>query len=75
MLQSLNCFLKFVMISPAAENALSDSMDVGGTVFKSSKRKRTLFVFSQATQTCSVLLEGVSYYYYPMVQIFQLQLT
>ena len=68
--RSLSLVLNFVIISPAAENALSDSIDVGGTVFKASMRKRILFSLSTATQTFSVLFDGVSYYYYPMVQIF-----
>ena len=49
MLRSLSLVLNFVMKSPAAENALSDSIDVGGTVFKASMRKRILFVFSPVT--------------------------
>ena len=49
MLRSLSLVLNFVMKSPAAENALSDSIDVGGTVFKASMRKRILFVFSPFT--------------------------
>ena len=49
MLRSLSLVLNFVMKSPAAENTLSDSIDVGGTVFKASMRKRILFVFSPVT--------------------------
>ena len=60
MLRSLSLVLNFVMKSPAAENALSDSIDVGGTVFKASMRKRILCVFLQLPQKCSVLFEGVS---------------
>ena len=33
MLRPLSLVLNFVMKSPAAKNAISDSMDVGGTVF------------------------------------------
>ena len=57
MLRSLNFVLNFVMKSSAAEKALSDSMAVGGTIFKSSMRKRILLVFSP------VIFECVSYYY------------
>ena len=42
MLRSLSLVLNFVMKSPAAENALSDSIDVGGTVFKASMRKTNI---------------------------------
>ena len=75
MMRSLSLVLNFVMISSAAEYALSDSMDVGGNVFKASMRKRIFFVFSPATQTFSVFFESVPYYYYPLVPIFQLLLT
>ena len=34
MLRSLSIVLRFVMKIHAGDNALSDSMDVGGTVFK-----------------------------------------
>ena len=69
MLRSLSLVLNFVMKIPAAENALSDLIDVGGTVFKASIRKQILLVFSP------VIFECVSYYYYPMVRIFQSQLS
>ena len=40
----LSLVLNFFMESSAEENALSDSMDVGGNVFKASMRTRILFV-------------------------------
>ena len=46
MLRSMSLVLNFDMKSPAAYNALSDSMDVDGNVFKASMRKQILFVFS-----------------------------
>ena len=46
MLRSLSLVLNFVMKSPAAYNALSDSMYVDGNVFKASMRKQIVFVFS-----------------------------
>ena len=49
MLLSLSLVLNFVIKSPAADNALSDSMDVDGNVFKASMRKRIFFVFSPVT--------------------------
>ena len=62
MLLSLSLVLNFVMKSPAADNALSDSMDVDGTVFKASMR-------NQIPRSFKVIFEGVSYFYYPMVRI------
>ena len=49
MLRSLSHVLNIVIQSPAAENTLSDSMDVGGTVFNASMRKRIFIVFSTVT--------------------------
>ena len=46
MLRSLNLLLSFVMKSPAAENALSASTDVGGTEFMASYSFVTFFVRS-----------------------------
>ena len=42
MLRSLSLVLNFVMKSPAAENALTDLINVVGTVFKSSIRKTNI---------------------------------
>ena len=49
MLRSQSVVLNFVMKSPAADNALSDAMDVDGTVFKASMRQQILFVFKPFT--------------------------
>ena len=49
MLRSRSHVLNTVMKNPAVENALSDSMDVGGTVFKASMGKLILFVFPPVT--------------------------
>ena len=46
-------FLNFLMKSPAADNAVSDSMDVGDTVFKASMRKQIMY-FLHLPQTISV---------------------
>ena len=53
MLQSLSIVLNFVMERHAADNALSDSMDIDRTVFKASMRKGILFVFSPFTSIFS----------------------
>ena len=41
--------LSLVMKSPAADNTHSDSMDMDGTVFQASMRKRILIAFSPFT--------------------------
>ena len=42
MLRSLSLVLNFVMKTPDADNALSDSMDVDATVFKSINEKTNI---------------------------------
>ena len=75
MLGSPSLVLNFIMKSPAVDNTLSDLMDVGDTVFKASMRKRIFFVFSLVTSNIFSSFECISYYFYPMVRIFQSQLT